>query len=108
MRDAETDPDRDVTYIYPIFAIDDWDLESEEEMSQVTPSVSVHLDDCDCNFCCDNRGSILLDTTILVEVKSPYVMKSLRLTVEEAKYLASELNRFAETSDKIHNAIKTV
>ena len=88
--------DYEVTEIFPLFAIDDWELETVEEMKEVTSCLCLHLDDCDCNFCETNRGSIIPSSTVFVEIKSPYGMKTLRLTFEEALNVAEELIRFCE------------
>ena len=96
-KDKQIEPNYDVSELFPIFAVDDYDL-PPEEMKSVVPCVAVHLDDCDCGQCVDQRGTLIPGSTIFMEVKSPYGMKCVRLTTEEAFDLANDLRKYAKLS----------
>ena len=53
--------------------------------------VVVHIDDCLCQFCKDNRGIVRLGTTVLLEVSDYHDTMLLRLLPEEALRLAKAL-----------------
>lgn len=99
-KDKQIEPNYDVSELFPIFAVDDYDL-PPEEMKSVVPCVAVHLDDCDCGQCITQRGNLISGSTIFMEVKSPYGMKCIRLTTEEARDLANDLRRYARLSESM-------
>ena len=79
------------TMVMPVLACSNRDL-----------GVLIHIDDCFCDDCANDRGKIKFGATILLEITNNHRTMVTRLLPKEAESLARELLRHSQEQRVLH------